>query len=59
MKGQLKKIFGAPASLENVKKFYSIKILLLHVVEEEEIFVVKEEEISKEQLRNQNQHLLI
>ena len=40
-------------------KFFSIEILLLDVVEEEEIFMVEEEGISKEQLRNQNQHHLL
>ena len=77
MKGQLKKIFGDPASLENVshipsvkvelvllvnereKGYYSIEILLSDEVEEEKIFVVEEEEISMEQVRNQIRHLLI
>ena len=40
------------------KKFCSIEILPLDVVEEEETFI-EEEEISKEQLRNQNQHHLL
>ena len=45
--------------MKGKKRFYSIEILLLDEVEEEEIFVVEEEEISKEQLRNQIRHLLI
>ena len=45
--------------MKGKKGFYSIEILLLDEVDEEEIFVVEEEEISKEQLRNQIRHLLI
>ena len=45
--------------MKGKKRFYSIEILLLDEVDEEEIFVVEEEEISKEQLKNQIRHLLI
>ena len=45
--------------MKGKKGLYSIEILLLDEVEKEEIIVVEEEEISKEQLRNQIRHLLI
>ena len=45
--------------MKGKKGFYSIEILLLDEVEEEEILVVEKEKISKEQLRKQDRHLLI